>query len=145
MYYLTASLIGLLAYALLASPLSPRSADILGGWHPLAVLPMVAAATISATALRRVVDRQSKSSIVVAGVAHPFLSSLVFAALFGFLERRVQGGLGVGSAMAEALLGCLYGPLYCGLLAYFTIPLGILGVLALGRVSAHAHALAEAA
>lgn len=145
MYYLTASLIGLVAYALLASPLSPRSADILGGWHPLAVLPMVAAATISAVALRSVVRHESKSSLLVAGVACPFLSSLLFAGLFGFLERKVQGGLAVGSAMAEALLGCVYGPLYCGLLAYFTIPLGILGVMALRRVSAHAHSPADAA
>lgn len=145
MYYLAASAIGLLAYALLASPLCSVSADILGGWHPLAVLPMIAAATISAWVLRGVVCRRSKSSLFLAGLIHPFLSSLFFAALFIFLERQIQGGLGVASALTEALLGCFYGPLYCGLVAYFTIPLGILGVLALRRLSSHSEMVAKSA
>jgi len=145
MYYLAASAIGLLAYALLASPLCHLSADHIGGWHPLSVLTMIAAATISAWVLRGVVRRSSKSSLFLAGVVHPFLSSLFFAGLFIFLERQVQGGLGFASALTESLLGCLYGPFYCGLVAYFTIPLGILGVLVLRRLSSRSEMVSKSA
>lgn len=135
MYHLAAAAIGLFAYALLASPLCPASADRVGGWDPLAVVPMIAASTIAAWVLRKAIRRRGNKWLFVAGVAYPFLASLVFAALFLLLERTIQGRLGFASAVAEAILGCAFGPLYCGVVGYVTIPLGILGVVVLRRTA----------
>ena len=145
MYFIAAAAIGLAAYGLLTSPLCPTSADILGGWHLLAVLPMIAGAILAAWCLRGVIERRKGPSVVLVGCAYAFLSALFFAAVFIFFERHIEGGLGFGRAIAESLAGCIAGPLYCASVAYFTLPLGMLGVLALRGVSSPAETVAKSA
>jgi hypothetical protein len=134
-YIVTAAAIGLAAYAILASPLCPASAEHIGGWHALAVWPMVGAASVGAVLLRGFVRRRDTPSLLLAGVLWPIVASLAFALVFTFLERWIQGRLGFAEACAEAGLACWYGPLYCMREAHFTIPLGIAGAWLLRRVS----------
>ena len=45
------------------------------------------------------------------------------------LSQGSRTRLGFAEAMVESLLGCFCGPVYCGQVAYVTIPLGMLAAL----------------
>ncbi|MCB9877700.1 MAG: hypothetical protein H6835_08885 [Planctomycetes bacterium] len=125
LYYSVAALLGLAAHTLLASPLCHESARVLRLWSLVSIGSSVVASLVAAGLLRALIRGTTTASLLAAGVLHPFVSSFVFVPLLITGTQLLRGEV---QALPSAMLYAIYGPLFCGLTAYLTVPLGIAGV-----------------
>ena len=130
-YYAVAALLGVVANTVLASPLCPLSSRLISALSPACVAAMVIASLVAARVVRSLVLGRTKASLFAAGMLHAFVSSIVFVPLLLSLVSLQKGEL---PKVEGLLLYPLYGPLYCALTGYVTLPLGIAGAWVMRRL-----------
>lgn len=126
--------VALVSYQAMGLPWTPLSYEVLARnsdmWDMRVLLPWISAVFVAALILNRHLRRPGVWRTLVSGAAFAAITAIVFAFLFVFTERVLQGG----QEFLHALLGALHA-LWVGAIvfvcsAHVAIPLGCGSVLA---------------
>lgn len=132
-YYAAAAGIGIAAYSVLVSPLSPATHSLMGDWQAADGAPMAAAAAASALLLRRVLRRPGRLALALGGLGCALLTAVFYTGAILFLEGLYGGDTLLGAAEG-LLVGCHHGPILLVLSAHVSVPMGILGAAPLRKI-----------